>query len=101
MLADVIQHVAPTAQIVSVYNKVTRGYDYFMVPRGVRLRQNEPVEKRGVYGEALEDLLPLLPKTSFYIGRGYSARGRVVAKRNGGGTSLGAVLAALLDKIEP
>lgn len=101
MLGAIAKVLEPHGQVVSVYDKTANAYDYYLVPRGVRLRMpklNRPGHP--AFGEALEDLLPSLPRASLFVGRGSTARGRIVMKRRGGGTSLGAVVAMVLDKVE-
>ncbi|MFH1465877.1 MAG: hypothetical protein ABIO70_15930 [Pseudomonadota bacterium] len=94
------KNLRDSAQVVSVWRKNRKQYDYYLVPRGVRLRMAPVPEGRPAFGEALEALLPTLPKASIKTGSGKQARGRIVADRGKGGMSLGALIAIGLDKAE-
>lgn len=101
MLGEILLRFVPPAKLVSAWNHRMRRYDYYLVPEGVSLRPGEPPAGRPAFGEALEVLLPSLPKAAVKVGSGTLARGRIVVKRNGGGSlALGAALGAALDWLE-
>lgn len=88
------------AQMVSVWRPGRCEYDYYLVPKNVRLRLGPIPKGRPAFGEALETLLPTLPRASIRAGSGNRARGQIVADRGRGGSSLGALIAIGLDKAE-
>ena len=99
-MLGIVNRMTEAAQVVSVWRPRYKKYDYYLVPRGVRLRIPPPPPGRPAFGEALDEVLPTLPQASVKIGRGCRARGRIVKKRHGGGFSLGAFLGIVLDRLE-
>ena len=88
------------SQIVSAWHKDRREYDYYAVPRRVKLRMPPPPEGRPAFGEAIEALLPSLPRASKHIGSGQVARGRIVVDRQRVRFPIGATVGLLLDRLE-
>jgi hypothetical protein len=102
MLGKIVGLIAQKAQVVSVYNPRIETYTHYIVPEGVRLRTPKPPPGTPAFGEALENMLPSLPRASFRVGRSPVARGRVVVARGGppAGSSMAALLVAGLDRLE-
>lgn len=88
------------AQIVSVWRPKRREYDYYRVPHGITLRPAPPPKGKPAFGEALEAMLPALPRASYKIGSGAFARGRMVVERKKRLPSFAAMFAVGLDKLE-
>lgn len=102
MLGDILLKLSPPARVVSVWRHDLMRYDYYVVPKGIKLRAAPPPPGRPAFGEALEALLPSLPQAAVRVGHGDRARGRIVIDRTGRGGShaLGAFVGALLDRME-
>lgn len=87
-------------QIVSVWRGKRGEYDYYRVPTGVTLRWQKPPQGRPAFGEALEALLPVLPRASYRVGRGPLARGRIVVEKKKRLPSIAAMIAVWLERFE-
>jgi hypothetical protein len=68
-----------TTSVVSVYDPQRELYDYYRLPRGVRLVETR-ARAHPVMGSALVMLLPRLPAGAVKIGSGKLAMGRIAVR---------------------
>lgn len=69
-----------THDVVSVYRPARELYDYYTLPRGVKLQEPRGGRGHPVLGNPLEALLPLLPAGARKIGSGKRAMGRIAVE---------------------
>jgi hypothetical protein len=101
MLGNVLLKLAPPARIVSAWNHDMARYDYYMVPKGIKLRPQAAPPGRAAFGEAVEVAIPRLPRAAVRVGTGTQARGTIVRRMTSSGTNgLGAVVSAIIDRME-